>query len=95
MGKINSVSITYFEIQLMPVASRTKARMVLERSKNGIMGWNPARGMNICRHVLLYCVERHFVKGTAPVLVVLPERRSRYTVSEVHSKSEQTRGLNS
>jgi hypothetical protein len=46
---------SYYYNKPVPVAAQSKARTVFDRSNTGIMGSNPARGMDVCpRFCVLY-----------------------------------------
>jgi hypothetical protein len=51
--------------QPVPMAARSKARTVFDRSNTGIAGSNPTRGMDVCPRfsVLLSCVRRGLTSG--------------------------------
>jgi hypothetical protein len=77
----------------VPMVSRSKPRMVLDRSNTEIMGSNPARGMNASpRLSVLSCLGTGVAMDRCPVQGVLPKYLKKYSVSEVHSESEQDRG---
>jgi hypothetical protein len=35
--------------------ARSKARMVLDISKTGVVGSNPLRGVDVCPHIIVLC----------------------------------------
>jgi hypothetical protein len=54
----NEVYIRYIHLEPVTVAARSKARNVFARLNTGIVGLNPARGMDVCVYsaLVLSCV---------------------------------------
>jgi hypothetical protein len=46
---------TYYFCFPVPVAERSEARTVFDRSNSGIMGSNPPRGMDLCPRFSVLC----------------------------------------
>jgi len=44
-----------FHNQTVPTASQSKARTVFDRLNTGIVGSNPARGMDVCPRLSVLC----------------------------------------
>jgi hypothetical protein len=64
------IKLAYFTTILLtvpvPVVVRFKARTVFDRSNTGIVGSNPARGMDVCPRffwVMLFCVDTGLALG--------------------------------
>jgi hypothetical protein len=69
--------------------------MVLDRSNTGFVGSNPARNMDV--RVFLCCAILCRLRpwdGPIPVQGILSKCLNGFTVTEVHSESEQPRGTN-
>jgi hypothetical protein len=68
IGNIMNVPIT--------VAERSKAWVVVARSKTGIVGWNSTRGMGVYVHLFcvcdILCVGSDLATDWSPVQGVLP-----------------------
>jgi hypothetical protein len=47
--------ITNNSFQLVSVVARSKACTVFDHSNSGLMGLNPAPGMNVCLHFSVLC----------------------------------------
>jgi len=63
----------------VPMAAPSKTRTVFDRSKTGIVGSNPARGMTVyvfC--VVLSCVGIGFASDWSPVQGDLPNVKNRF-----------------
>jgi hypothetical protein len=79
-----------------PVAAWSKVGMVLDRSNIGIMGLILASGtvhMSAIFCVVLSWVHRSLAMGRSPVQGILPKYLKGFTVSKVHSESEQAEVL--
>jgi hypothetical protein len=73
------------------LVARCKVLVVFNISNNGILGSNPARGMDVYPR-FLSCVGRGLAVGRSPVKRVLPKRLKEFIVSEVKFELEQARG---
>jgi hypothetical protein len=73
------------------VATLSKARTVLDCSNTGIMGSKP---MSAFFCVVLACVGWDLVMGLYAAHGILPDYLKGFTLSEVHSDSDQARGPN-